>query len=68
MRTHQAHYAKQIPFFDDFDQISFMCMICAGTSDALTTLKLFKVEKKLSNEYHRSFVAQKLVPVAQMEI
>ena len=31
-------------------------------------LKLFRVDLKLSNEYFRSFVAQKLVLVAQIEI
>ena len=31
-------------------------------------LKLLRVDLKLSNEYRRSFVAQKLIPVAQMEI
>ena len=66
--THQAHYAKKIPFFDDFCHICFMCLMCADTSETIAALKLLRVDLKLSNEHCRSFVAQKLVPVAQIEI
>ena len=37
--THQAHYAKKIPFFDDFCHVSLMCLMCADTSDVLATFK-----------------------------
>ena len=56
----------------DFLMIFVIYVWCAWCVQILLMfsqhLKLFRVDLKLSNEYRRSFVAQKLIPVAQMEI
>ena len=55
----------------DFLMIFVIYVSCAWCVQILPTfsqhLKLFRVDLKLSNEHHRSFVAHKLVPVAPIE-
>ena len=73
MRTHQAHI-RHIEFFSEFQFlfIFWQKIWCAWCVQILPTFsyhsKLFRVDLNLSNEHHRSFVTQKLAPVAQMEI
>ena len=55
----------------DFLMIFVIYVSCAWCVQILPMfsqhLKLFRVDLKLSNEHHRSFVAHKLVPVAPIE-